>query len=112
MAMDRDWEELEAFFRRLETDPASIDVETLERAFQAIRRWMLSYMKRLQTLEERMAQLEAARQYLEQRMMQLEEEFEALKRRHEESLELLRRMLTYGLWWDLARGGILAFSSN
>ena len=98
MAQDKDLEDLEAFFRRLESDPESIDAETLIGAFRAIRRWMLVSSMRLQVLEERMAELEAA--------------MEALQRRHEESEALLRQILTHNLWWDLARGAMPLFSPN
>ena len=112
MAQDKDLEDLEAFFRRLESDPESIDAETLIGAFRAIRRWMLVSSMRLQVLEERMAELEAARRRLEERMAQLEAAMEALQRRHEESKALLRQILTHNLWWDLARGAMPLFSPN
>lgn len=112
MTYDQDLEDLEAFFRRLESDPESIDAETVIRAFRAIRRWMLISAMRLQILEERMAELEAARRRLEGRMAQLEAAMEALQRRHEESEALLRQILTRNLWWDLARGAMPLFSSN
>jgi len=112
MAQDKDLEDLEAFFRRLESDPASIDPETLIGAFRAIRRWMLISTMRLQILEERMAELEAARRRLEERMAQLEATMEMLQRRYEESEALLRQILTHNLWWDLARGQLPLFSWN
>ncbi len=112
MAQDKDLEDLESFFRRLESDPESIDAETLIGAFRAIRRWMLISAMRLHILEERMAELEAARRRLEERMAQLEAALEALQRRYEESEALLREVLTHHLWWNLARGAMPLFSSN
>lgn len=112
MARDKDMEDLEAFFRRLESDPESIDPEALVGAFRTIRRWMLISSVRLEVLEERIAELEAARRALEERMAQLEAAMEALQRRYEESEALLRQILTHNLWWDFAWGVMPLFSSN
>ncbi len=112
MAYDQDLEDLEAFFRRLESDPESIDAATLIRALQTLRRWILVSSTRLQILEDRVAELEAARRRLEERMAQLETALEALQRRHEESAGPLRQILTAHLWWELAREGRSLFSTN
>ncbi len=112
MGMNKDLEDLEAFFRRLESDPASIDAETLVGAFRAIRKWMLVSTIRLQVLEERIAELEAARRQVEARLAQLEAAMEVLQRRYEESQELLRQIVVHRLWWDLAREAFRVFSTN
>lgn len=112
MTPDQELGDLDAFFRRLESDPESIDAQALVSAFQAIRRWMTISSLRLRLLEERMEELEAARRRSEERMAQLEAAMEELQRRYEETEALLRQVLVRNLWWDLARGAISLFSSN
>lgn len=104
--------DLDALFRRLEEDPESIDPENLIALLRAVRKWILVSSARLQNLEERMAELEAARQRLEERMAQLEAALEALQKRYEESEALLQQALLHHLWWALARGELSLLSAN
>ena len=90
--------DLDALFRRLEEDPESIDPETLIALLRAVRKWILISSARLQNLEERMAELEAA--------------LEALQKHYEESEALLQQALLHNLWWALARGELSLLSSN
>ncbi|MDT7883327.1 MAG: hypothetical protein RQ891_00535 [Thermoflexus sp.] len=112
MAMDQGLEDLEAFLRRLESDPESVDVRALVDLIRAFYQWMVTSSIRLRMLEERMAELEGARYRMEERLAQLEAEFEEMRRRHEERLASLQALILQQLGWALARGGGSLFSSN